>query len=631
MHTIIHIGAGEGACLAEWLQGNAQRIVLVEPHPVLAERLRGAALGHSHVDVVEAAVAGKAGTGELLEYNLPQASGLHEPGELKKLFPGLRLLQRYPVTLVSPLWLFEEYCLEDKQAVIRLVLHAPGEEDAIIQALKQSDRLSRVSELRLSASTVPFRSDAPKIEQSLACLETYGFELVDHNTEDPDWQTWTLHLDPLKRELVHLQQALEAQRTEQQENEKKLRQRLQKAQAESSELKQKCADTAKQHDEQAKARKAAEAKHAELDRAHTALQQTHGQLEQTHDSLTSRFEETRQKLEQTHGWFLKRKQQAEAQAGQLQELEAERDTLAAENTQLKKRLDDLNRQLKAQQQGENTTQERFAELESKLDLLFGEQRSYIQQTTSALGQHVTRSAKQQRDEQALASYLAQGQVPFTTPLPADYALELLKRYRQQSYDVVIVMGSADTTQLLAHAACTERGHHQALASTHSQARQAGGTTSSVALSADDLPQAIVSLEHRKAECEALQQALTKQQHRAAVNVVHAPWVECQHQGQSALFYACASHLERLNGWLEADANVLVVIGDALAEAGHSCQPALSQLMQHLPTQTLDVVVEGASYPQESELKTKWRFLLDARQREAGWHPFGGALRLRVEG
>ncbi|WP_043488391.1 hypothetical protein [Halomonas halodenitrificans] len=187
MHTIIHIGAGEGSRLAEWLQADARRIVLVEPHPVLAERLRQAASDHSHVEVVEAAVAAASGSCELLEYNLPQASGLHEPTELKRLFPGLRLLQRHAVTATSARRLMAEHGPDEDEAPIHLELHAPGEGHAILQALMEDDQLSRVTQLCISAAVVSCHAAMPPIEHYLK----FGTE--ERRNPGPDFDTdWYL-------------------------------------------------------------------------------------------------------------------------------------------------------------------------------------------------------------------------------------------------------------------------------------------------------------------------------------------------------------------------------------------------------------------------------------------------------
>ena len=54
---IVHVGAGNGADLADWAATGAARIVLVEAIGELAAQARAAARGMDHVAVVEAVVS----------------------------------------------------------------------------------------------------------------------------------------------------------------------------------------------------------------------------------------------------------------------------------------------------------------------------------------------------------------------------------------------------------------------------------------------------------------------------------------------------------------------------------------------------------------------------------------------
>jgi hypothetical protein len=123
----------------------------------------------------------------------------------------------------------------------------------------------------------------------------------------------------------------------------------------------------------------------------------HQQLAQ---SLQGELDETRHKLEQTHTWFMNRKRQAEEGAEQLNALQAEHDALQAKYQEQAQRLGSkeaelkkVSEQLASQKQQSNATQQRIAQLERKLETLFSDQQRYIQQTTNALGQHVTRRTR----------------------------------------------------------------------------------------------------------------------------------------------------------------------------------------------------------------------------------------------
>lgn len=387
-------------------------------------------------------------------------------------------------------------------------------------------------------------------------------------------------------------------------------------------------------------------------------------IEEQRQAEKTAHKELQHKFEETHGWFVGRKQQAEERAEKLKSLQNELAVKAEQAASLEEKLkaseeerekyknyfanrkkqhEESQAQLTEAQQTlkeKDTTisqlseqlttlqqsHERFGQLESKLESLFGEQRSYIQQTTNALGQHVTRSARQQRDEHALTHYLQHGQRPVSTQLPPGYAVALLEHYDATQHDVVVVLGSANTTELLAQGMLNTRSQAPRL-----QSSQRESTENEVTLSHADLPQAIVSIEHQNAASEALKQRLHNKGTARAVNTVYAPWVECQANGQNALFYAVAPTLQRLNQWLSDNARVLVIVGEDLPQAGHSREIALALLLQQLPTQRLDIVLEGNQYPQETSLKESWDKLLETRQRPGQWLTLPNAYSLRVEG
>ncbi|CAH1043975.1 hypothetical protein [Halomonas sp. TD01] len=408
-------------------------------------------------------------------------------------------------------------------------------------------------------------------------------------------------------------------------------------------------------------------------------QKEHQESEQRLKDVTQKYEAVEQqlqnavqseqkalkKLEETHAWFINRKQQAEEGAEQIKALQAKLTTQQAQSESLQENLtlseeerenyqryfanskkqheeseaklveaqqqltekDAMISQLSEQLATLKHSNERFGQLESKLESLFGEQRSYIQQTTSALGQHVTRSARQQRDEQALTHYLQHGQRPVSTQLAPGYAMALLVHYDTHHHDVVVIFGSLNTTELLAQSIINARTEQPRLIRQNGQRQE---THNEVTLSHDDLPQTIVSIQHQKTVSDELKERLNNKRLSHAVNVVYAPWGECQANDQTALFYSAETTLQRLNQWLPEDARVLIIVGETLPEAGHSREVALPLLLKQLPTQRLDIVLESNSYPQESNLVSYWDTLLETRQRPAQWLTLPNAYSLRVE-
>lgn len=584
MDIVVHIGAGSGRELPDWLASGARRVVLVEPNPVAAERLRRLAAEHAQVTVVEAAIATEGDRNQLLEFNLPQASSLRSPTELQQLFPGLRLYARHTVDCLSPAAFMERFGPEADETAA-LVVEAPGEEYGLFEAWVASDELQRFSAIRFTANPSAGYEGAVPAQRTLQMLQAYGYDVQHHDENDPDWPTWWLRPNPLKRELQALEQAFEAARSE-----------VDRLETEKGQLARRCREAEQQLGEQAEANKKLKAE-----------------------------------LEQTKTWFKSRKEQAEKGAEQIKELQGQQQKLKGQLEEKDKAIERLTAQLTEQQQGGEKAQAQLSRLESKVEQLFGEQRTYIQQTTNALGQHVTRSAREQRDEQRLAHYLQHGRRPVATEVAPGYAVALLEQVQSESYDLMLVLGSSQTTELLAHAVFTELGDRQALTHASAAGDQGRGQRDVVAPAYEDLPQSIISLDHRKTACEALTRALGAQHLHQAVNVVHAPWIEYRHQERSLLVYACESTLSRLHQWLKPEARLLLVVGDALAQAGHSRFGVLPQLLQQLPTQQLDVVVEGVGHAHEQALAQEWQDLLNARERPAEPLDIPGAVSVRVDG
>jgi len=461
-----------------------------------------------------------------------------------------------------------------------------------------------------------------------------------------------------KQSAEKAQQQLEEKTTQLKEKDAKLAER----DTQLSQLTEERDALKKQLNQAIKASQQHQKEHQESEQRLKDVTQKYEAVEQQLQNAEQARQKVQKKLEETHTWFMNRKQQAEegaeenkalqerlkmqqAQVESLQEKlttsEEEREHFFANRkkqheeaetklTEAQQQLTEKEAMISRLSEQLATLQhsnERFGQLESKLESLFGEQRSYIQQTTNALGQHVTRSARQQRDEQALTHYLQHGQRPVSTQLAPGYAMALLEHYDTHHHDVVVIFGSLNTTELLAQSIINARTEQPQLIRQNGQRQE---KHNEVTLSHDDLPQTIVSIQHQKTVSNELKASLNNKRLSHAVNVVYAPWGECQANDQTALFYAADSTLQRLNQWLPEDARVLIIVGETLPEAGHSREVALPLLLKQLPTQRLDIVLESNSYPHESELTNRWHSLLETRQRPAQWLALPNAYSLRVE-
>lgn len=573
----------------------------------------------ANVKYVSAAVATLAGEATRYSFNLPGFDSLSPASGLKSLYPGVAEKQRKPVETQPLNELISEHC-PSGTLMTHLVLEQPEQALSLLQAWQEEGMLDNLEGLFVRTSPVSLYEGMPTQAELTAWCQQHGFdtssEKIDpDSSEDPEFI-----LLEFKSNALHMP--------------------LKAAQEEADALKQECDSLKKKLSEYEKLLKE---NAQQLSEAAAALRETDAQLKERtkqHDEKTIQAESVSKECATLKQQFSEVDETLRETRVQLEELTKQRDekTLQAESASkecatLKQQLSEkestimqLREELASQEQNQEIIQSRFEALESKLEgkleSLLGEQRSYIQQTSNALGQHVTRIAHQQRNELALNHYIQYGQRLINSDLDSDYALVLLEKYHSQRYNVSLVFGSCTITELLAQTIVKS-------GSSNPQLMSNGHSKSLVKPAVDDLPTSIISFEHQRSKCETLKKRLEASHCSQVVNVVHAPWVEIQYQNKPELFYAVEDTFMRLNQWLPEKADILVVIGSTLAEAGHRCIVALSHLLQYFPTHSMEIVVEDVSSLQKTQLKADWEALLFARQRVSSWQDFHHTLVLKV--
>ncbi|MGV2929469.1 hypothetical protein ACE3G8_00090 [Vreelandella venusta] len=559
-------------------------------------------------------------------YTLKDFNSLAPASELTTLYPGLGKARHQSVDTQTLPQALEQAGLS-QATFSHLIIEQPEISLSLLQAFNHSGLLDQLTHLWVRTSPLRLYEGMATDAELTQWCEQQGFEVVAQDAADPDFFLLGFTRSPLYHKLKETHAQLAERDTQ-----------LSQLTEERDALKKQLNQALKANQQQQK--------------EHQETEQALKKVEQQYQDAVQAEQKAQEKLQETHTWFTNRKQQAEEGVEKIASLqeklthsEEERENYQRYFANWKKQHEEAEAELvKAQQQltekdatisqlseqlaSLQQSNERFGQLESKLESLFGEQRSYIQQTTNALGQHVTRSARQQRDEQALMNYLQHGQRPISTTLAPGYAMALLEHYNANNHDVIVIFGSNGTTELLAQSVINARAEQPKLTRQKGQHHE---QENEVTLSHADLPQTIISITHQKVASDELKQCLNNKRLSHAVNVVHAPWIECQANGQTALFFAANTVLQRLNQWLPEDARVLAIIGETLVEAGHSREAALTLLLQQLPTQRLDIVLEGNSYSQENDLKESWSTLLETRQRPAQWLTLPNTISLRVEG
>lgn len=136
--TILHIGAGIGRELNDYLKTSADQIVLVEPNPDAAYELKQFSIKENRVKVIEAAVGvGENGT-KLHRYNYEELATLHPHRVESEKWPGLQALDSIEVQILSLATLLGQITFtSDKKHW--LIIEASGEEQCILNMLSNSD------------------------------------------------------------------------------------------------------------------------------------------------------------------------------------------------------------------------------------------------------------------------------------------------------------------------------------------------------------------------------------------------------------------------------------------------------------------------------------------------------------
>lgn len=707
-------------------------------------------------DILNVAVTPATGSRQLHQYNLPEANSLNPATRLKNLFPGLKLHGTRELDTQHPADLIRQHRPQPAQGD-HLIIHSPGEELRILQALAEQNLLKTFSQLTLQAHDEALYESAEPVSQTSQWLQAQGFESAGVNTDDPDWPIYEFCRNPLQdaldtvaREKKELQKQLKEQqaqvaalteesrslkqerdserqaRADLKQAEKALQERLDKAEAQQkaaesqtqeleARLKQVVAE--KQQTEsslkaarttndtqiqklqsQLEAATSQSAQHKqEAQRLQTELntlaeenaglqstrqeladelQQVKGwladrkaQLEKTQQALKEEqaaHQETDKALNDHRGWFQNRKQQAEQLKAELDELKQQYQQLQASSQaqketaeRLQAEVDRLNGVITAMTQEkqqlldtQSSGQQALSQLEQKMEQLFNQQATQLQQTANALGRHVSQSFQDQRRQlqafSGLTHYLETGEQALEYggwAIGADLGQHLAKAIATGGYDLIIEFGSGSSTQLMARAVLNtlaavrvqHTDNHKALS------HKTGGKNAITTVHDDDLlndlPQRILSFEQDHTYFQQTRSALDDSGLNNLVDLALAPLVPTTRTGQAsgqALFYDCEPKLARVADLYQGrQARILVLVDGPYSPEGNPLarEPALAVLLQYLSAHHLDVILDDSKRPGEQQVAEHWQQLCSQRGLTCEQHPIQtekGALWVTVQ-
>ena len=240
--TIIHIGAGRCSELPQYLAVHPERIILIEPNPQRAQELSRRTADNERVEVLVVAVTDDPTRTRLQLFNLADLSSLRTPTGAYQLFPGLKVTGEVDVEAMTPAELFETGQW-DANTNHRLVIDAPGEETAIVNALHEASQLAHFNQILLHCGSEPLYEYNAPAATLLDQLQEAGYDIEQQDDSDPDRPCWSLRRNPLRLENQTLRQQvaeLEQQAKELQKSRDELRTAKQKADQAREQAEAKC-------------------------------------------------------------------------------------------------------------------------------------------------------------------------------------------------------------------------------------------------------------------------------------------------------------------------------------------------------------------------------------------------------
>jgi chromosome segregation ATPase len=184
---VLHIGAGSGSDVADYMDANMDPIILVDADPEMIEELQVLTKDMAPVRVIEAAVSEEAGDALFYQSNFTDLSGLLPPSEALGLsFPGAQVLRQLRVSCQSPVSLINALNVPKTRAGI-LVIEAPGVALRILKALAGSEAITGFQAVRIQDAKEPLYEGAPTLSQIRAQLEDLGYlTFLEAVPEDPE-------------------------------------------------------------------------------------------------------------------------------------------------------------------------------------------------------------------------------------------------------------------------------------------------------------------------------------------------------------------------------------------------------------------------------------------------------------
>lgn len=185
---VIHIGAGAGADVEEYLKEQIDQIILIEADPLLAKVLDERFFDFPQVEIMELAVVEKTQRAVFYRSNYPNLSSIKLPSaSVSKIFPNFSYEKVGDVNVIEVDALLQVLCAKVSGSGM-LVVETFGFIEEIIRKFSSSDLLNHISVVRYQIPALVSHEDPIPSDDVGRYLENRGFlVLPDADASDPEF------------------------------------------------------------------------------------------------------------------------------------------------------------------------------------------------------------------------------------------------------------------------------------------------------------------------------------------------------------------------------------------------------------------------------------------------------------
>lgn len=190
-NLVLHVGAGDGTDLPDYLAAGFKHIYLVEPNPEREDALTEAVADHDQAHLIAAALTGedlaRRARVDLNVLNHADLSSIRTPDGLLRLLPGIKVKSTPQVKALSIRSLFADLPKLTRSQENWLVLETPGTELAILKAMIKAKVLTHFEFVTLRCDAETYFVGGNTAGDVLKLMQAQSYQLMGQSDDDPDW------------------------------------------------------------------------------------------------------------------------------------------------------------------------------------------------------------------------------------------------------------------------------------------------------------------------------------------------------------------------------------------------------------------------------------------------------------